>query len=69
MISWKTQNRTCEFLFPTQNVFWLFFSHSPPPIPKSKTADIGIFQIFECSEGELEYEQDVPGKHHQTFSE
>jgi hypothetical protein len=37
---------------------------SPPPIPTSKTADSGIFQIFECSDGELEYEQDVPGKIH-----
>lgn len=31
-------------------------------IPTNKAADIGIFPIFECSEGELEYEQDVPGK-------
>ncbi|CAF3993537.1 unnamed protein product [Rotaria sp. Silwood2] len=33
-----------------------------PPIPPSKKADVNMFQIFECSEGELEYEQDVPGK-------
>jgi hypothetical protein len=39
-----------------------FFSKRPPPITTSKGADSGIFQIFECSEGELEYEQDVPGK-------
>ncbi len=38
------------------------FHNSPPLIPTSKAADNGIFQIFECSEGELEYEQDVPGK-------
>ena len=35
---------------------------SPPPIPTSKPADSGIFKVFECSDGELEYEQDVPGK-------
>lgn len=35
---------------------------SPPPIPTTKATDNGIFQIFECSEGELDYEQDVPGK-------
>ncbi|CAF4971055.1 unnamed protein product, partial [Rotaria sp. Silwood1] len=34
----------------------------PPPIPTSKPADSGIFQVFECLDGELEYEQDVPGK-------
>ena len=34
----------------------------PPPIPTSKTADSGIFQVFECLDGEVEYEQDVPGK-------
>lgn len=34
----------------------------PPPIPTTKTADSGIYQIFECLDGELEYEQDVPGK-------
>ncbi|CAF3740732.1 unnamed protein product [Rotaria sordida] len=33
-----------------------------PPIPPSKHVDSDVFQIFECSEGELEYEQDVPGK-------
>jgi hypothetical protein len=39
-----------------------FFSNRPPPISTSKGADNSIFQIFECAEGELEYEQDVPGK-------
>ncbi|CAF1506567.1 unnamed protein product, partial [Rotaria sordida] len=34
----------------------------PPPIPTSKPADSGIFQVFECLDGEIEYEQDVPGK-------
>ncbi|CAF3280350.1 unnamed protein product [Rotaria socialis] len=34
----------------------------PPPILTSKPADSGIFQVFECLDGELEYEQDVPGK-------
>ncbi|CAF3397517.1 unnamed protein product [Rotaria sp. Silwood1] len=33
-----------------------------PPIPTSKKVDNTTFQIFECAEGELEYEQDVPGK-------
>ncbi|CAF4841652.1 unnamed protein product [Rotaria sp. Silwood1] len=34
----------------------------PPPILTSKTADSGIFQVLECSDDELEYEQDTPGK-------
>ncbi|CAF1669939.1 unnamed protein product, partial [Adineta ricciae] len=34
----------------------------PPPIPTSKAAESGKFQVFECLDGELEYEQDVPGK-------
>lgn len=34
----------------------------PPSIPTSKIADSGIYQVFECLDGELEYEQDVPGK-------
>ena len=38
------------------------FRELPPPIPTSKTADSGIFQVFECLDGEVEYEQDVPGK-------
>ena len=28
----------------------------------TKSSDKEIFQIFECAEGELDYEQDVPGK-------
>lgn len=28
----------------------------------SKSTDGGIFQVFECAEGEFEYVQDVPGK-------
>jgi hypothetical protein len=43
------------------NNLFIIFLNSPPPIPTSKTADSGIFQVFECSDGELEYEQDVPG--------
>ena len=39
-----------------------FLSLSPPPIPISKPADSGIYQVFECLDGEIEYEQDVPGK-------
>jgi hypothetical protein len=35
---------------------------NPPPIPTSKPADSGIYQVFECLDGEVEYEQDVPGK-------
>ncbi|CAF1031213.1 unnamed protein product [Adineta ricciae] len=34
----------------------------PPPIPTTKGATKNAVQIFECPEGELEYEQDVPGK-------
>ncbi|CAF1000290.1 unnamed protein product, partial [Adineta steineri] len=34
----------------------------PLPIPTSKPGDSGIVQVFECLDGELEYEQDVPGK-------
>ncbi|CAF5132539.1 unnamed protein product, partial [Rotaria sp. Silwood1] len=38
-----------------------------PPIPTSKKVDNTTFQIFECAEGELEYEQDVPGKIIKSF--
>jgi hypothetical protein len=38
------------------------FRETPPPIPTSKPADSGIYQVFECLDGEVEYEQDVPGK-------
>ncbi|UJR36630.1 hypothetical protein I4U23_029350 [Adineta vaga] len=34
----------------------------PPPIPTTKGTAKDTIQIFECSEGELEYEQDIPGK-------
>ncbi|CAF4261605.1 unnamed protein product [Rotaria magnacalcarata] len=33
-----------------------------PPTQPSKTVGDGVFQVFECSEGALEYVQDVPGK-------
>ncbi|CAF3490546.1 unnamed protein product [Rotaria socialis] len=33
-----------------------------PPTQPSKTVGDGVFQVFECSEGEFEYIQDVPGK-------
>jgi hypothetical protein len=38
------------------------FLASPPMTTKSKGVDLGVFQIFECAQGELDYEQDVPGK-------
>ena len=36
--------------------------YRPPPIPTTKGTAKDAVLIFECPEGELDYEQDVPGK-------
>ena len=46
----------------TYLICFCFFYNSPPPIPTSKAAESGKFQVLECLDGELDYEQDVPGK-------